>query len=115
MNRLPLLLIGLLLFIIAGCLVYLGINATYASSASFDYYSKYFLALIPIAFILVGILGFIISVWALVHMLTNQSIQGNDKIVWAIVIIFLNALGAILYFLISPSARLRDTNDHPRT
>jgi hypothetical protein len=51
------------------------------------------------------ILGFVIWVWALVHMLTNQAIQGTDKIVWALVVIFLNALGAILYFILSPSVK----------
>ena len=52
------------------------------------------------------LLGFLIWVWALIHMLTNQSLQGTDKIVWVLVIIFLNVLGAILYFLLSPTMRL---------
>jgi hypothetical protein len=39
----------------------------------------------------------------LVHCLTNKALQGNDKIVWILVVILLNALGAVLYFFLAPN------------
>ena len=38
-------------------------------------------------------------------MLKNRTLRDNDKIVWAIVIVFLNVLGAILYFVLTPFLR----------
>ena len=110
MRRLPLLLIGLFLLTLAGGLVYLWIS--YATSslqqqqALSHNLAQTAFPLASIALLLFAALGFIIWIWALVHMLTNNTLQGTDKIVWAIVIVFLSVLGAILYFLVSPSIRL---------
>jgi hypothetical protein len=49
--------------------------------------------------------GFIFSVWMLVDCLVNESSQGNDKLVWAVVIILMPCLGPILYFFIRRPAR----------
>jgi len=107
-NRLPLLLIAFFMLALGGAIVFFGVTAatarlvpppgqpsTAARVASF----------IPLFFLGAILLGFVIWVWALVHMLTNQAIQGTDKIVWALVVIFLNILGAILYFTLSPSPK----------
>ena len=70
--------------------------------------------------ILLGILGpqelilifllfaaiFLSPLIALISVLRNQ-FQGNDKIVWVLVIIFLPFLGSVLYFLIGRARRLR--------
>lgn len=39
-------------------------------------------------------------IWMLIDCLTKESSEGNDKIVWALVIFALNALGALLYFFV---------------
>lgn len=36
----------------------------------------------------------------LIDCLTKEPSEGNDKIVWALVIFALNALGALLYFFV---------------
>ncbi len=41
-------------------------------------------------------------VGALVHLLCNRSLEGTERIVWLLVVILLNALGAVLYFFIAP-------------
>ncbi|MBN8711955.1 MAG: hypothetical protein BGO12_16405 [Verrucomicrobia bacterium 61-8] len=38
----------------------------------------------------------------LVHLLCNRSLEGTERIVWLLVVILLNALGAVLYFFIAP-------------
>lgn len=39
-------------------------------------------------------------IWMLIDCLTKEPSEGNDKIVWALVIFALNALGALLYFFV---------------
>jgi hypothetical protein len=49
--------------------------------------------------ILVGILGTAFWVWMLIDCLLNEPPQGNEKLVWALVIALTHFLGAALYFL----------------
>jgi hypothetical protein len=50
--------------------------------------------------ILIAILTTIFWVWMLIDCLQNPRIQGVEKLVWVLVIIFLHVLGAIIYFLV---------------
>ena len=54
---------------------------------------------------LISLVGLIIWVWALVDAIGNASLSGNEKLIWVLVIIFLNVLGAILYLLIGRGRR----------
>ena len=36
----------------------------------------------------------------LVDCLQNNKLQGNSKLIWVVVVVFLHFLGALLYFLI---------------
>ena len=36
----------------------------------------------------------------LVHAIQNKGLSNTEKIVWVLVIIFLHALGALIYFLV---------------
>lgn len=47
-----------------------------------------------------GIVIFVFWIWMLVHAITNSRLRGTEKIVWVLVIIFLHALGALIYFLV---------------
>jgi hypothetical protein len=42
---------------------------------------------------------------ALISVLTSE-FQGNDKIIWVLIIIFLPFLGSVLYFLIGRDRRI---------
>ncbi|UMB60543.1 PLD nuclease N-terminal domain-containing protein [Lutibacter sp. A80] len=59
--------------------------------------------LITILF-LIGIIPMLI---ALIDVLKNK-FEGNNKIVWVFVILFLNIIGAILYFTIGRSQRIKN-------
>ena len=65
---------------------------------------------LPLAALFIALLGFFIWISALIHMLTSRALQATDKILWAIVIILLNVLGAILYFTIRPFAGAKGAN-----
>lgn len=47
----------------------------------------------------------ILPLLALISVLTNE-FQGNDKIMWVLIIIFLPFLGSVLYFLIGRDRRI---------
>jgi hypothetical protein len=45
--------------------------------------------------------------WMLVECAMKEPSQGSDKIVWILVILLLNLLGAIIYFLVRRPERIR--------
>jgi O-antigen ligase len=49
---------------------------------------------------------FLLWIFALVSVLRND-FEGNDKIVWLVLIIFLPFIGSILYFAIGRSKRVK--------
>lgn len=59
-------------------------------------------ALVTVAVVLVA--GFAFWLAALVRLLTSRHLESGDKIVWTLVLIFLNLLGAVLYFCLAPAA-----------
>jgi hypothetical protein len=58
--------------------------------------------------LLIGIGGTVLWIWMLVDCLINESPQGNDKVIWAIVILVTHFLGAALYLLIRRPQRIRE-------
>ncbi|MDQ3624066.1 MAG: PLD nuclease N-terminal domain-containing protein [Verrucomicrobiota bacterium] len=55
----------------------------------------------------VGIIGLIIAaltsifwIWMLIDCATNARLDGTQKIVWILVILFLHVLGALIYFFV---------------
>ena len=55
-----------------------------------------FLILIPV--FLVGLAATVFWIWMLVDCATKEPSQGNDKIVWILVIVFTHWIGALIYF-----------------
>jgi len=54
--------------------------------------------LLMLSFIFLAIFGVVFWVWMLVDCLSKKRFE--DKLVWVIVLIFLNIFGAILYYFI---------------
>jgi len=59
------------------------------------------------ALILFGIAGTIFWIWALVDCATREPNEGNQKVIWILVIVFTHFIGALLYVLIRRPERLR--------
>ena len=56
-------------------------------------------------FLFIPLLLFVLAtfafwVWMLVHCLQNQGLDGNEKLIWVLVIIFTHFLGALIYFFV---------------
>lgn len=67
-----------------------------------------------VGLIIIWLIGVLISVgstalwiWMLIECLTKESSEGNDKLVWAIVIVLTGCLGALLYFFVRRPERIR--------
>ncbi len=54
------------------------------------------------------ILGLVFWVRMLIDCVTNESNQGNDKLVWVVIILFANILGALLYWAVRRPQRLAE-------
>ena len=50
--------------------------------------------------ILLALATSIFWVWMIIDCVTNASLDGTQKIVWLLVIIFLHFLGALIYFIV---------------
>ena len=53
-----------------------------------------------VLFFLPVLLGFIFWVWMLADCAANEPDEGNTKIVWVIIIIFANIVGAAIYYFV---------------
>ncbi len=50
----------------------------------------------------------IIWIWALVDCVMNEPSEGNDKIVWVVIIVLTNWIGALLYFAVRRPKRIAE-------
>jgi hypothetical protein len=61
------------------------------------------LFLVPIA-----LAGLAFWIWMIVDCATNEPSVGNDKLVWIIVIVFAQFIGALIYYFVRRSKRLEE-------
>lgn len=59
--------------------------------------------LLGIFLLLLGLLAFVFWIWMLIDAIKNPALSSVQKIIWVLVIIFLHALGALIYFLVGRS------------
>ena len=48
----------------------------------------------------VGILGTVFWIWMLVDCATKERGEGNDKLIWVLIILFTHIIGAALYYFV---------------
>lgn len=51
------------------------------------------------------LLGFIFWIWMLIDCVSNEPSEGNDKLVWVLIIVFTQLIGALIYFFFRRSRR----------
>jgi len=55
-------------------------------------------------------------IWMLIHALSNNGLTGSEKVAWVLLIFFVQAIGAIIYFFVGrPKARLGPTGTRGST
>ena len=63
--------------------------------------------LIAISIVLIGLVGTIFWIWTIIDCAVNEPSEGNDKIIWIILIVVLHGLGGLLYCLVRRPERIR--------
>jgi len=61
-------------------------------------FSRFLVIIIPLV-----VIQFALLIAALVSLAKKRYVQGNDKILWALIIIFVGFIGSILYFAVGSS------------
>ena len=54
----------------------------------------------------IGIGGFVLWIWTLIDCITNESDQGNERIVWVVVIAVAQLIGALIYLIVRRPKRI---------
>jgi hypothetical protein len=50
--------------------------------------------------------GTILWIWMLIECVTKESSEGNDKLVWLLVILFTHWIGALIYYFVRRPTRM---------
>lgn len=56
----------------------------------------------------IGILGVLIYAYTIYDVVSSKFAGNNDKLIWALIVLFLPLLGTILWFLIGRKATFRN-------
>ena len=57
--------------------------------------------------VLIILVGLLLPIIALVDVIRSNFKGSNDKLIWVLVILFLNIFGALLYFLIGTRQKIK--------
>jgi len=55
----------------------------------------------------IGLAGLGLWIWMLVEVLTRETDEGNNRLIWALVIVFTHWIGALIYLLVRRQERIR--------
>jgi len=56
---------------------------------------------------LVGVAGMALWIWMLIEVLTRETDEGSNRLIWALVIVFTHWLGALIYLIVRRPERIR--------
>ncbi len=69
-------------------------------------------AILPILFFLVfgaiGIAGTILWIWMIIDCATKEPSEGNEKLVWILIIVLTHWVGALIYLLVRRPKRIQE-------
>lgn len=58
-------------------------------------------------FMVAMLAGLVFWIWMLIDCIQNEPSEGNDKLIWMLVVIFTSWLGALIYYFIRRPERKR--------
>lgn len=62
--------------------------------------------LLPLLLLLVSIGGTILWIWMIVDCATKEPSEGNDKLIWILIIVLTHWIGALIYLLVRRPKRI---------
>lgn len=72
------------------------------------------LLLFPVVFLLavfLSVLAFALWIWAIVDCAMNEPAEGNTKVVWILIIVLTNWIGALLYLIVRRPRRVQEERE----
>ena len=54
-----------------------------------------------------GLAALALWIWMLIEVLTRETDEGNNRLIWALVIVFAHWIGALIYLLVRRQERIR--------
>ena len=60
----------------------------------------------PFAILAIALFALLLPIIALIDILRSD-FKGNDKIIWVLLVIFMNLLGTLLYFIIGSRQKIK--------
>lgn len=59
-------------------------------------------------FVGVGLIGTIFWIWMLVEAITKEPKEGDDRLIWVLVVVFTHVIGALIYFIVRRPERIHE-------
>lgn len=66
-----------------------------------------------VLFAILGVIGLIVWIWALVDAIKNPALNDSERIIWVVVIVLLQLLGAIIYLIVGRKGGHRSSGVTP--
>jgi len=62
--------------------------------------------ILPLLFLIIGVGGTALWIWMIVDCATKEPSEGNDKLVWILIIVLTHWIGALIYLLVRRPKRI---------
>lgn len=59
-----------------------------------------------LTFFVIGIGGTIIWIWTIIDCATNEPPEGNDRLIWTLIVVLTHWIGALIYLLVRKPKRI---------
>ncbi len=59
-------------------------------------------------FLLIAVVGLVFWIWMIVDCASNEPSEGNDKIVWILIIVLTQIIGALIYYFVRRPKRIEE-------
>ena len=60
--------------------------------------------------LLFGLASLAFWLWMLIDCIQNETSEGNDKVIWILVIVFTGWIGALIYFFVRRAPRINQSS-----
>jgi hypothetical protein len=61
-----------------------------------------------LVFLVLGVGGTILWIWMIVDCATKEKSEGNDKLIWILIIVLTHWIGALIYLLVRRPRRMQE-------
>jgi hypothetical protein len=67
----------------------------------------FFIIIFYLIFFAIAILGAIFWIWMIIDCATNEPSEGNDKVIWILVVVLASWVGAAIYYFVRRPERIK--------